>query len=100
MNRKELWHSKLPLIVRNFIWLVLRNIIHSVDNLSRKNWKGSKFCQLCNNEESIDHLLFQRPIAVFMWAIVRDALDWSSSHRSVMGFQERFLNKMGWGRLG
>jgi hypothetical protein len=48
-----------------------------VDNLGRKKWKGSKLCQLCNEEENVDHLLFRCPIAVFMWAVVKDGLEWS-----------------------
>jgi hypothetical protein len=29
---------------KNFIWMVDRNRIQTVDNLGKKNWKGSKFC--------------------------------------------------------
>jgi hypothetical protein len=44
---EELWHSMLPLKVKNFVWLVLRNRVQTTDNLGRKKWTGSKFCQLC-----------------------------------------------------
>jgi hypothetical protein len=43
MYREELWHTKLPLKLMNFIWLVLRNIIQTADNLSRKNCRATIF---------------------------------------------------------
>jgi hypothetical protein len=72
-----MWQSQMPLKMKFFVWLVLRNRIQTVDNLGRKKWKGSKLCQLCNEEENVDHLLFRCPIAVFMWAVVKDGLSWS-----------------------
>jgi hypothetical protein len=61
---EELWHSKLPLKIENFVWLALRNKVQAVDNLGRKKWKGGKLCQLCQVEETKDHLFFQCPSAV------------------------------------
>jgi hypothetical protein len=77
---EEMWRSKLHLKVKNFIWLVIRNRIQTVDNLGRKKWKGSK---LCNEEESVNHLLFRCPIAVFMWVVVKDGTEWSERPRSL-----------------
>jgi hypothetical protein len=45
------------------------------DNLIRKQWKGSKFCQFYQAEESVDHLIFECPVAVFVWAVIRDGLN-------------------------
>jgi hypothetical protein len=98
MNMEEMWHSRLPLKVRNFIWLVIRNRVQTTYNLDRKKWKGSKFCQLCNSEESVDHMLFQCPIVVFMWAVMRDARNWSSCPRFVIGFKDFFFTKLGIGK--
>jgi hypothetical protein len=33
---EEMWRSKLPLMVKNFVWLVMRNRIQTVDNLGKK----------------------------------------------------------------
>jgi hypothetical protein len=54
------------------MWLVIRNIIQMVD-LGKKNWRVVNFAS-CVIVESVDHLLFQCPIAVFIWTVVRDAL--------------------------
>jgi hypothetical protein len=74
MVMEELWNSKLPLNIKNFMWLVHRNRVQTANNLGRKQWKGSKFCQFCQGEESVDHLMFKCPIVVFMWAVLRDVL--------------------------
>jgi hypothetical protein len=91
MKLEELWHSKLPLKIKNFMWLVHRNRIQIADNLGRKKWKGSKMCQLFNTEESVDHLMFNCPIAVSMWAVIRDGLKLKYVPQSVRDFKENFL---------
>jgi hypothetical protein len=63
--------------VANFVWLVYRGKIQTEDNLRRKHGKGSGPCQLCLEEESMDHLLFKYPLAMFLcgrW--IRDAMKW------------------------
>jgi hypothetical protein len=45
--RIELWKSKLPLKVRNFLWLVYRGRVQTVDNLKKKRWKGEEKCRFC-----------------------------------------------------
>jgi hypothetical protein len=55
---EELWHSKMPLKINNFVWLVLRNRVHTTDNLGKKKWRGNKLCKFCQVEETADHLFF------------------------------------------
>jgi hypothetical protein len=67
-----------------------------MDNLDRKKWQQSKQCQLYNEEEkNVDHLIFRCPIAIFVWVVVRDGLEWSESPRCVQDFEEKFLSKLG-----
>jgi hypothetical protein len=54
------------------------------------NTSRNHHVQQVTSEESMDHLLFDCPIAVFMWVVIRDALNWSSNPQSVMDFQEFF----------
>jgi hypothetical protein len=65
--------------------------------LGRKQWKGSKFCQA---EESVDHLMFECLVAVFVWAVIRDGLKWRNVPKSVMDFRENFLQTRGNKGLG
>jgi hypothetical protein len=36
VRMEELWSSKLPLKIRNYLWLVFRERIQAVDNLKKK----------------------------------------------------------------
>jgi hypothetical protein len=62
--------------------------------LRRKQWKGASCCQLCKEEESVDHLLFQCPLATYIWAVVRDGLNWKVIP-SAKNFSEDFLFERG-----
>jgi hypothetical protein len=55
---EEMWRTKMPLKVKNFVCLVYQGRIQTEDNLIRKKWKGDKKCKLCEEEESVNHLLF------------------------------------------
>jgi S-adenosylmethionine:diacylglycerol 3-amino-3-carboxypropyl transferase len=39
MRIEELWHSKIPLKVNFFVWLVYQNRVQTANNLIRKKWK-------------------------------------------------------------
>jgi hypothetical protein len=63
--------------------------VQTIDNLGRKNWRGNKLCQFCPAEESADHLFFRCPGAVFLWAVVRDSLEWKCQR--MCGISEKTL---------
>jgi hypothetical protein len=65
----ELCHSKLPLKIKNFMWLMHRNRMQTADNVERKQWKVSKLCHFCQVKENADHLFFRCSIVVFVWAV-------------------------------
>jgi hypothetical protein len=88
---EELWKSKLLLKVRNFLWLVYRGRIQTVDNLRKKRWKGDEKCQFCLESESVDHLVFRCPLSVYIWVVVGDVLGWETLPRSVKNFVDDFL---------
>lgn len=39
-----------------------------------RNWSGEVNCKLCSLPETTDHILFQCPVANFLWTFLRDAL--------------------------
>jgi hypothetical protein len=94
-KREVMWQAHMPLKVKKIVCLVLRNRIQTVDNLDRKNWQGDKKCQLCGEEENVDRLIFRCPIAVFMWTVMREGLEWSRSPCCVQDLEENFLSKLG-----
>jgi hypothetical protein len=91
VRMEELWSSKLPLKIKNFLWLVFRERIQTVDNLKKKRWKGEEKCMFCLECEFVDHLLFGCYLAVYVWAMVRDVLGWDAIPRSVKDFVENFM---------
>lgn len=73
---KKFWNIKVPLKIRIFLWLFLKNKILTKDNLYKRGWrKGDKICQFCCREESIQHLFFDCPFAKLIWNVVTCALD-------------------------
>jgi hypothetical protein len=52
MRMDELWHSKIPLKVNFFVWLVYQNRVQTTQNLIRKKWKRDSKCSMCLGVES------------------------------------------------
>ena len=69
-----MWKIKIPLKVRVFMWLMLKNSILKKDNLARRGWTRSKQCHLCGHDESVEHLVFQCSLARLIWQVVIFAL--------------------------
>jgi hypothetical protein len=90
VRMEELWNSKLPLKIR----------IQTVDNLRKKEWKRDEKCKFCLEGESVNHLLFECSLAVYVWAMFREVLRWNASPRSVKDFVENFMWLRGGKRNG
>ena len=60
---KNVWKAKIPYKIKNFMWLVENNAILTKDNLTKRHWVGSPTCYFCLENETIDHLFFQCPVA-------------------------------------
>jgi hypothetical protein len=56
---KRLWKIKAPLKIKIFLWYLRRGVILTKDNLAKRNWKGSKACNFCQDNETIQHLFFE-----------------------------------------
>jgi hypothetical protein len=69
--------------VKTFIWLVLKKSILTKDVLSHRGGKCDLKCLFCGKNESIDHLLFQCPLARYMWNVVSCALGVSCQFKNV-----------------
>ncbi len=53
----KIWNLKLPMKVKNFVWLVLRRRILTTDSLQKRDWNGTGFCIFClGTLETVDHL--------------------------------------------
>ena len=66
---KHIWKAKIPYKIKIFMWLAENNAILTKDNLIRRHWVGSPCC-FCHEDESVDHLFFQCPIAKTIWGVI------------------------------
>jgi hypothetical protein len=95
VRMEELWNSKIPLKVKNFVWLVYQDRVQTADNLIKKKWKGDSRCSLCLGVESVDHLIFICPLAGFVWSVVKEGVGWGRTPKSVKEFNDEFLFERG-----
>ncbi|KAK3135884.1 hypothetical protein QOZ80_5BG0424700 [Eleusine coracana subsp. coracana] len=51
--------------------------IQAMEQLKKKNWKGSKLCKMCGSVETPTHVIFECPTANYVWCILRDGLKWA-----------------------
>lgn len=84
----DIWRAKIPLKDQIFLWLAWRDRIQTTQQLKRRNWDGTDDCKFCLEEESVNHLLFQCPIARIIWCWIRDSLGWSRCPTSISSFQD------------
>ena len=68
--RKYIWKLKVPLKIRNFMWLVNRKVILTKDNLLKRNWNGCKKCVFCQDDETIEHLFLSCNFARKIWRLL------------------------------
>jgi hypothetical protein len=61
--------------------------IQTVQQLRKRKWDKAQVCKFCEQEESVDHLLFQCPIAIATWCWIRDSLGWHGCPSSISSFQ-------------
>lgn len=67
---KRLWKAKMPLKIKIFMWLVQQNAILTKDNLLKRKWQGEGKCAFCIENETVQHLFFECPMAKFVWSLV------------------------------
>lgn len=51
-----IWKLKLPLKIKIFLLLMLKNNILTKDNFLKRGWTGDNQCSFCGHPETIQHL--------------------------------------------
>lgn len=54
--------------------------------LTKRGWKGSDLCFLCQGHESVDHIFFHCIMSLFVWRRLKQMLGWGNISRSVDDF--------------
>jgi hypothetical protein len=71
---KSMWTLKLPLRIKVFCWLVIKNRILTKENLKKKGWKKVELREFCDDHETEEHLFFLCPLAKYIWNVVSVSL--------------------------
>jgi hypothetical protein len=67
--RRSIWHWKMPLKIKVFIWFTLEGKIITWDSLQKRGWEGLGRCPLCKSDsETISHLFIHYVFARTTWA--------------------------------
>jgi hypothetical protein len=60
----------VPLKIRIFMWFLHCKVILTKDNLAKRNWQGNMKCCFCSQDETIQHLFIDCPLAKIVWQMV------------------------------
>lgn len=66
---------KVPLKIKFFMWYSDRKVILTKDNLIKRDWQGCTKCCFCGDEELIEHLFLQCPLAKLLWQTIHIAFN-------------------------
>jgi hypothetical protein len=61
--RKYLWKVKIPLKIKIFMWFMSNKVLLTKDNLAKHHWNGCTKCVFCGEQETIQHLFIECPLA-------------------------------------
>jgi hypothetical protein len=79
---KNIWKGKVPPKIKIFLWLVANGAILTKDNMKKRQWPGEPTCYFCEQDETVNHLLFECSVAKSVWAIVATSVGASNIPRS------------------
>jgi len=68
----RIWRCRIPLKIKFFLWMAFNDRIQAAVQLKKKKWSGQEECKLCGERETVDHILFLCPVALFMWTLIRE----------------------------
>ena len=70
-----IWRTTAPEKVKIFLWLALKNRLHTGDVLQKKDWGRGFRCLFCGtSQETISHLLIRCPFAKSLWFAIKTQL--------------------------
>lgn len=70
LYHKKIWKGKIPAKIKIFLWLIWNGAILTKDNMVKRKWQGDPKCYFCQNNESVNHLLFQCSVAKSVWGVI------------------------------
>ena len=68
----KVWRCKIPLKIKFFLWMAFNDRIQSAVQLKKRKWAGPEEWKLCGARETVDHILFECPVATVVWILIKD----------------------------
>jgi hypothetical protein len=66
--------AKIPLKIKIFLWYLKNGVVLTKDNLVKRRWQGCTLYCFCTEQETIQHLFFDCPMARLMCGIICSTL--------------------------
>ena len=73
------------------MWLAMHERLQTGVALKKKKWKGQADCILCNCLETVNHILFQCVVELFVWACFKEILGWNRVPRSLSHMLDHWI---------
>ena len=71
----KIWRLRVPPKVRNFLWRACSDILPTRANIVKRRLPIDPSCAICGQaEESVCHALWECPLAINVWALVKGKL--------------------------
>ena len=70
-----IWNSIAPLKVEVFLWMLMRDRLHTKDHLIKKGWSGDPFCVYGCELETRDHMFLNCEFAQDTWMMAISFFD-------------------------
>lgn len=68
--KKKVWKLKALRKIKHFLWQALSDYVASASKLKERHCGSDTVCQCCGSDiETINHMLFESPLAVQCWAL-------------------------------
>ena len=89
-----MWCWNFPLKIKCFVWLALKNIILTWDNLVSRVWYGPSCCWLCHSEEeTIQHIFLECSLTISIFEALKNIYHFSlpDSTESLVEFLDYWM---------
>jgi hypothetical protein len=73
-DRRVSLAENLTLDLKVFLWQLMRGKLPSSEQVAKRHGPYNGLCSLCGEIEDCNHIFFTCPMAIFMWAGVRELL--------------------------
>jgi hypothetical protein len=97
---KMIWRMNIPLKIKAFIWLIMKDKILTKNNLATTGWKGSILREFYGANENTNHLFFECPLPRYNWSAETCALGIKTKRENFSDLCQNWLQKFsGRGRV-